>query len=360
MNEFMKLLVWQMAQILGYEGENELAEHSILLLVDYDIDAFHPVFVGKSLELGGMGPDMTWTEDVRILTTQVIAEEYRKEMGIFFSEQASRRKLEKGRVYDSINYVSKFSGGNKWTHCIQYLFESTESINEITERLRAELPFCNSSRVLLFDVVGAVNDGHCKRTGADPVSVNDAVRRTHLMSFYLVIEVDAIRKSLESLRYLARHDQLTGLYNRHMMAEIVKDEPSTVIIIDIDKFKGINDKYGHNAGDEALCALANRLEVIFWHHNRDMIFRLGGDEFLVVMKDEDSLDASDAGEDVEGYIEQLCEPMMITTSENQNIGITVSVGYARCVDNFKAALKKADLALYRVKENGRNGYLKAE
>lgn len=332
MNEFVKLLVWQMAQILGYEGQSDLAEHSILLLVDYDRNAFLPVFIGRSLETADLGPTIPWDENVRILTTYVIAEEYRNEIGIFMSEQAARRKYEKQRLFDAVNYVSMLSNGKKWTHCIQSLFTSADSLKVLAQRLKADLPFADSPGILFLDI---------------PESASAENAEPHLMSFFLVIEVDAIRKSLESLRYLARHDQLTGLYNRHMMAEIVDDSPSSVIIIDIDKFKSINDGYGHAAGDEALCALANRLEVIFWHHNRDMIFRLGGDEFLVVMKGDD---------DAEPYIQQLCEPMAVTTSENQCMNLTVSVGCARCTDNFKAALKAADTALYKVKENGRNGY----
>ena len=135
-----------------------------------------------------------------------------------------------------------------------------------------------------------------------------------------------------------------------MMAEMVNDDLSTVIILDIDKFEDINDGHGHAAGDEALVALANKLEVIFCQHNRDYIFRLGGDEFLVVMR---------GVEDVEAYVKKLCEPMALTISDNQAINYTVSVGYARCDGDFKAALKAADTALYKVKENGRNGYMKA-
>ena len=336
MNEFMKLLVWQMAQILGYEGQTDLAAHSILLLVDFDENRFHPVFIGRALELSGMGPGIPWDEDVRLLLKYVIAEEYKNEMELFFSEQAARRKYSKQRAFDSANYVSLLSNGKKWTHCIQSLFTSADSIGKITEQLKKELPFYNSADIEFPEVTPTA------RTEGE-----------HLMSYYLVIEVDAIRKSLESLRYLARHDQLTGLYNRHMMAEIVEDAPSVVIIIDIDKFKEINDGYGHTAGDEALCALANRLEVIFWHHNRDMIFRLGGDEFLVVMKGAQVREALDA-------IRQLCEPMTVTTSENHCVNLTVSAGYARCEDNFKAALKAADEALYTVKANGRNGYAGAD
>ena len=335
MNEFMKLLVWQMAQILGYEGQTDLAGHSILLLVDFDNNSFHPVFIGKALEISGMGPGILWDEDVRLLMQYVIAEDYKKEMELFFSAQAARRKFEKDRVFDAANYVSVLSNGKKWTHCIQSLFTSSDSIPELSARLKKELPFSDSPDVFFPDAVPT------KRSPGQ-----------HLMCYYLVIEVDAIRKSLESLRYLARHDQLTGLYNRHMMAEIVDDSPSIVIIIDIDKFKEINDGYGHAAGDEALCALASRLEVIFWHHNKDLVFRLGGDEFLVVMRGADEREAVAA-------IERLCEPMEIMTAANQLINMTVSVGYAKCDGDFKAAMKAADSALYRVKENGRNGFARA-
>ena len=335
MNEFVKLLVWQMAQILGYEGQTDLAEHSILLLVDYDTNSLHPVFIGKNLEITALGPGMNWTDVVNFLTGEVIAEEFRNEIAIFFSEQAARRKFEKQRVFDSLNYVSVLSSGQKWTHCIQSLFMSAEPFSDIAGRLKQELPFSRSGGVIFPEVA--------------PMP---AFTGEHLMSYFLVIEVDAIRKSLESLRYLARHDQLTGLYNRHMMAEIVNDEPSVVIILDIDKFKHINDSFGHAAGDEALCALANRLEAIFWHHNRDMIFRLGGDEFLVVMKG-----ATDA--EAAGALRRLCEPTSLTSSANDLITFTVSAGYAPCEGDFKAAMKAADTALYKVKEHGRNGFASA-
>ena len=336
MNEFIKLLVWQMAQILGYEGQADLAAHSILLLVDYDENAFHPVFIGRSLEDPELEHGIPWDEDVRIITTRVISEEYRNEMAIFYSEHAARRKFEKQRLFDATNYISRLTDGKKWTHCIQSLFTSSDSIQQIAERMKRELPFSGVSGVIFPEA-----------------PLMERREGEHLMSYFLVIEVDAIRKSMESLRYLARHDQLTGLYNRHMMAEIVTDEPSIVIILDIDKFKGINDSFGHGAGDEALCALASRLEVLFWHHNRDLIFRLGGDEFLVVMRGAQEWEALDR-------IQQLCEPTVLTTTSGQSIQFSVSVGYAACQGDFKAALKSADMALYEVKENGRNGYKKAD
>ena len=180
-----------------------------------------------------------------------------------------------------------------------------------------------------------------------------SANREHLMSYFLVIEVDAIRKSMESLRYLARHDQLTGLYNRHMMAEIINDDPSIVIILDIDNFKSINDTYGHSAGDEALCTMAGRLEAVFWRRERDQIFRLGGDEFLVVMKG-----ASE--EEAVRCLRLICEPVVFTTSDDQLISYSVSAGYIPCNGDFKASMKAADDALYAAKKAGKSGFVRAE
>ena len=337
MNGFIKMLVWQMAQILGYEGADDLAEHALLLLVDYDANAFHPVFIGRELELDNLGPALPWDENVRILTSQVIAEEYQQEVRTFLSAAPARRKYEKQRVHDAVNYVSRLSNGKKWTHCIQSLFMSSDSLQAISKSIQDNSGLFQSARVIF---PAFTEDGR-----PSPVP--------HLMSYFLVIEVDAIRKSMESLRYLARHDQLTGLYNRHMMAEITTNEPSIVIIIDIDRFKRINDVYGHTAGDDALRTMASRLEAIFWHRYRDLVFRLGGDEFLVVMKG--------AGErEAVACLDRLCEPIPFTTASNQVITFTVSAGYAICDGNFKASMKAADTALYKVKENGRNGFARAE
>lgn len=348
MNEFTKLLVWQMAQVLGYEGQNDLAEHAALLLADYDTNTCQPIFIGKQFLSESFDPEMPWDCAVKELASNVVSEEYQKECALFFSENAARRKFEKGRVYDSINYVSQLSGGKKWTHCIQSIFSSNRSVQEIRASFTAEASFLSSPGVLF--------PGESSASPLPPelfTPEGSADNEVHLMSYFLVIEIDAIRKSIESLQYLARHDQLTGLYNRHMMAEIVNDDPSVIIILDIDDFKGINDTYGHEAGDEALCTLAGRLEAIFWKHQRDLVFRLGGDEFLVVMRGASEEEAVDR-------LRILCESVCFTTADNQLISFTVSAGYAFCDGDYKAAMKAADSALYFAKSNGKSSFSRAE
>ncbi len=348
MNEFVKLLVWQMAQVLGYEGQIDLAEHALLLLVDYDADTCHPVFIGRHFVVESLDPESSWNEIVSRLISEAIDEEYKQEVRIFFSEKAARRKFEKQRYYDSINYISRLSNGKKWTHCIQSLFSSDLSLQDIAASFRTDTVLMRSPGIIYPEYNPSVPT-------VAPIfsSQGSADRKNHLISYYLVIEIDAIRKSIESLRYLARHDQLTGLYNRHMMSETVTDDPSVVIILDIDNFKGINDTYGHTAGDEALCTIAGRLEAVFWRRERDLVFRLGGDEFLVVMKG-----ASE--EDAVSCLKQLCEPLCFTTKENQTITITVSAGYAICDGDYKDSMKAADAALYYAKGSGKSGFSRAE
>ena len=313
MNEFVKLLVWQMAQVLGYENQTDLAEHSVLLLVDYDADVCHPIFIGKHFVSADLDPGMPWKGAVKYLTSDVISDEYKRECALFFSEKAARRKYEKQRVYAGASMKSS-----------AFTIPSTMSLSSQTASAGrtacsrsspAPAPFRSCPLPLRRRLLSCTLRIFIFRPSSQDTGIftpeGSSANREHLMSYFLVIEVDAIRKSMESLRYLARHDQLTGLYNRHMMAEIINDDPSIVIILDIDNFKSINDTYGHSAGDEALCTMAGRLEAVFWRRERDQIFRLGGDEFLVVM-------------------------------------------------NFKASMKAADDALYAAKKAGKSGFVRAE
>ena len=340
MNEIIRLLLWQMAQILGYEGQNDLAEHSILILVDFDTDECHPVYIGKNFLHSVLTPSLSWSEAVRIIVDDVVEEEYRKETELFLSEQSARRKYEKQRLFDSVSYVSKLGDGKRWTHCIQSLFTSQESVSTIVNYVTKDSLNAFDPYIQPGIFIPESSDNKAESPSGEP----------HLLSYFMVIEIDAIRKSMESLRYLARHDQLTGLLNRHMLEEMTNDEPCYVIMMDINRFKNINDSIGHAAGDEALCRLALRLEEIFDRKNDDLIFRPGGDEFVVVMK-------NISEEEVCRRLVQLCEP--IAFAWNGETGrFSVSVGYAHCDGSFRDAMHAADEALYVVKNNGRHGYRK--
>jgi len=154
---------------------------------------------------------------------------------------------------------------------------------------------------------------------------------------------------------MAFTDQLTGLYNRYKFTEIFvseyktmaqRDNSMSLIMIDIDYFKKINDTYGHNVGDAVLLQLSN---ILLRHlRNVDVISRWGGEEFLILLPTATVENAYKLGEKIRIAIQDfdMDESLKITVS----IGITeVKIG-----DDIKDSVKRADTALYEAKDSGRN------
>ena len=166
-------------------------------------------------------------------------------------------------------------------------------------------------------------------------------------------------KQLErELKHQASHDPLTDLANRSMFAERVGDAlesgPASisVIFIDVDDFKTVNDSLGHAAGDELLIAVARRLSDCV--RPSDLVARLGGDEFAIMLGLVSSQDESI--EVAERVIRRIGERFAIG---GQNVSVRASVGIAtgdrRSVDPEKL-IRNADVAMYRAKQAGKHGY----
>lgn len=166
----------------------------------------------------------------------------------------------------------------------------------------------------------------------------------------------------ERLETLANFDPLTGLANRalfqaHLQNSIDKakrnDTQIALLMFDLDRFKDINDSYGHGAGDELLQMVAQRFSTRL--RDGDLIARLGGDEFAVVIENIGRLE--DAGKLAEEMIIALSEEYRL--SEGEVIHVGSSVGIAIYPDNGEDAatlLQHADAALYKAKSEGRSGY----
>lgn len=175
-----------------------------------------------------------------------------------------------------------------------------------------------------------------------------------------VSDITAYRALLDTARYNAEHDQLTGLYNRHYFARIADEtlEHHTadcaacgIAVLDLDGFKEINDSHGHPAGDSILVTLAERLVNIVGDHG--IVIRLGGDEFAVVFH------LHKHEEDAQAFFERLLEDLARPVSWNGFLfECTASIGLALAgADNGTNAtelLQHADLALYAAKETGGN------
>jgi diguanylate cyclase (GGDEF)-like protein len=160
----------------------------------------------------------------------------------------------------------------------------------------------------------------------------------------------------DAMRQQANSDPLTGLLNRRGVVEKLKNHnvpKSTVAIIDVDRFKSINDRYGHIVGDEILQAVGSRISGGV--SRNDVVGRWGGDEFVIVLEL-----AVDQGKAViERVFNQVsAEPLSTTIGE---IPIAISVGISEWIDGepMDNVLARADGALYSAKESGRNQFVVA-
>ena len=171
---------------------------------------------------------------------------------------------------------------------------------------------------------------------------------------------DRLRNILQESLQLAVIDSLTGLNNRrylesHLSSLIEsaadRNRPLSVMILDIDHFKAVNDTFGHDAGDEVLRIFALRIKSVV--RAVDLLCRLGGEEFIIVMP-ETAIDiAAKVGERIR---EAIGASMFPIENGTRHIPITVSIGIAdrRHDREPDVLLKRADKALYRSKNSGRN------
>ncbi|GGK53443.1 PleD family two-component system response regulator [Salinarimonas ramus] len=172
---------------------------------------------------------------------------------------------------------------------------------------------------------------------------------------------ERLRESVQVSLELAVTDALTGLHNRryldsHLAALFdeasLRARPLSVLVLDIDRFKSVNDTYGHDAGDEVLREFATRIRS--QTRGIDVVARFGGEEMVVVVPDTGLEGARAVAQRICDRIES--EPFAIHQG-TRSIPVTVSIGVsARMVEDRSPAdlLKRADLALYRAKEEGRN------
>ena len=182
---------------------------------------------------------------------------------------------------------------------------------------------------------------------------------------YLIVVIDDVterRKTDQRIAFLAHHDALTGLANRAALTQKIEEaaarlrrrgEPFSVLLLDLDRFKQVNDTLGHPAGDTLLTEVAARLNRLV--RETDSLARLGGDEFAIVQAGEANQREAASGL-ANRIIEALGKPFEI---EGGDINIGTSIGIALAPEHDTGSdnlLKMADLALYRAKSSGRNGY----
>jgi two-component system, cell cycle response regulator len=169
---------------------------------------------------------------------------------------------------------------------------------------------------------------------------------------------DRLNGALSASEFRASHDALTGLYNRGMIVGLLEREVARceregarlgTILADVDHFKAINDTYGHGAGDQVLLEIAGRMQRSL--RSYDFLGRYGGEEFLIVAPDCGTDDVQEVGERLRQSIAK--NPISLG---DVSLRVTISLGatVASASENVGSLLKRADLALYAAKGDGRN------
>ncbi len=260
--------------------------------------------------------------------------------------------------------VAREVGQESWSIFGQLAAQRAAPLNEVTKR-------CLRWRDAAADVVGEI---------VAKLGLPDTVHERAVSMLQRSLDVTLVRmcqsfeaerrraqeelsRRQEELAFMATHDALTGLPNRTLILDRVEQMlvrarrnqmPVAALFVDLDNFKGINDTLGHGVGDQLLRAVAARLEGVV--RDIDALGRLGGDEFVVVAEGMSLA----AGPELiaERMLTALKQPFKLRGAENTRLVVTASVGVAMG-DRATAEelLRDADIAMYRAKWEGKNGYV---
>lgn len=169
-----------------------------------------------------------------------------------------------------------------------------------------------------------------------------------------------LQESVAKIQEMAIQDDLTGFYNRRHLMELIENERSraartgatfSLAMMDLDKFKSVNDTLGHQAGDAVLMTFANIIRNVL--RKTDFCGRYGGEEFLVVLTQTNLKDAKVFAERIRACVEDC---LVFETEKGQKSHVTVSIGLAEHLktEGVYRTISRADEAVYKAKKNGRN------
>jgi len=175
---------------------------------------------------------------------------------------------------------------------------------------------------------------------------------------YLFLMLKTLHRHYQEFKRLSRHDPLTKIRNRRSFFELSEQvltiakrtkQPLSLIMIDIDNFKHINDTYGHIIGDEILIHLVNSINTLI--RKSDIFARFGGEEFIILLPETDLSGSVELCEKIRTYIENT-----IFSDGNISVPFTISLGTCEFQEEklLRELIQKADTALYQSKLNGRN------
>lgn len=241
---------------------------------------------------------------------------------------------------------------------LQLTFDDITHPDDIGVNIYHEQAVCGEIDTYRMEKRYVRKDGHIVYVDVAVNSVRDEFGRPEYF-VGMVQDITERKATEEYIHQLAFYDSLTQLPNRRLLHERLKHSMEVtrragnqmaVMMLDLDKFKPVNDSLGHAAGDELLRQVATRLKACL--RESDTVARLGGDEFVVVLENIHS--TNDVVHLADNIIRTLNAPFKLTLNDDVNIGVSIGITfYPQQGDDCDVLIDKADVALYQAKHNGR-------
>ena len=332
-------------RLLGEEGR-ELAQKALEFMEDYDIPPTPENYAVWSSFVSGSIPELC---------------------------EAVQKFIESGAPFTEATNASLFEEYFHWKAVQNAVLESGEKMGRELGAVRDRLQAASRDTAAYGEALGSAcnelnkssDDASIRKMVESLVSATEKMQKrsteleTKLQATHK--EIDQLRNNLERVREEAMTDALTGVANRKRFDETLrrvrrqseaKGDPFSLILCDIDFFKRFNDTWGHQTGDQIIRFVAGCLT----RHagDEDLVARYGGEEFGIVLPGADAAAASKVAETIRRTVESK---KLLRKSTSEDLGnITVSLGVAQygSGESVEGLIERADTALYKSKQNGRN------
>jgi len=343
----LKVLEKNQAEGTAYQQLTNAVENSNAL-AEIEIYAMRLASEGYEMsetELENYFPDIELTSE-----DQALSGEEKKEKAIDLMFNQNYTEMKHVIMNDSYSSLEELIGTTRDSQIASYEETERQVRTVLWFTIIALLAVIALLAINMVLVVIPMNKSVSYIRNAKPLQLKGAAEYVYLAEAYNLM-LEKTTEHQEKLSYEASHDELTDLYNRKMFEEMrleLVDKGIAMLLIDVDYFKSVNDTYGHAVGDQVLKNVASILAHSF--RLEDYVSRIGGDEFAVIMRHMDS----NLKYVVEAKIQHVRE-MLAATQDLPPVTLSIGISFSER-DNREDVYHKADLALYDVKERGRNGY----
>lgn len=314
--------------------------------LDQDIDT--TIFRGKCKQFAGHIENGAAVPAFDIAQTEDGSREWAQVRGFF----ADRRRAEKTFVTERLQ---------NYREVVEDLVTGLRQIGERDENTASRVQDCLSSidHAVASGKLPDIEAALARTVEQVTATFADQKQAYESQLGELNSRMSNLRQDLVAAREEMKRDPLTDAYNRgafdtaieqSLNLHFVLDQPVTLVMVDLDNFKQVNDNYGHASGDEALRAVGECLERAFIRKG-DLVARYGGDEFAVILNDTSAQNSSRL---IERFLQQANQ--IAVTDANDGSVVSCSAGYTEIhsSDSVENLIKRADRALYQAKAAGRN------